>query len=71
MTWDAADASKTIVGIDPNMGNLLYCSTDDGKRTFRYTQNQRQHETKSKQFGYIRWKEKTSHIEDEKHGSRL
>jgi hypothetical protein len=60
------DASKTIVGIDPNMGNLLYCSTEDGQCTFRYTQNQREHETKSKRFGYIRWKEKRSHIEDGK-----
>jgi len=66
ISWNEDDPSKTIVGIDPNMGNLLYCSTEDGQCTFRYTQNQREHETKSKRFGYIRWKEKRSHIEDGK-----
>lgn len=41
---------KTIVGIDPNMSDLLYCVTGDTMKTFRYTQNQRRKETKHKKY---------------------
>jgi len=38
-----------VVGIDPNMGNLLFCVNEkDNKTSFRYTQNQRRQETKVK-----------------------
>jgi transcription termination factor NusB len=56
---------KKIVGIDPNKGDLIYCSsvinetTIDGEiqdvvTNFRYTQNQRKKETKSKKYQKIR-----------------
>jgi hypothetical protein len=48
---------KTFVGIDPNKGDLIYCSAlvpdADGEVehvTFRYTQDQRRKETKKKLF---------------------
>ena len=41
-----AFAGRCVVGVDPNMGNLLYCSTADGGKQFRYTQAQRRHELK-------------------------
>jgi transposase len=58
------DSSKIIVGIDPNMGDLLYCSTEDGTETYRYTQNERRHDLDTKRYGFIRWKEKTTTIID-------
>jgi transposase len=42
----AAYAGRRVVGIDPNMGNLLYASTEDGAAQFRYTQSQRRAELK-------------------------
>jgi len=55
LTDDEREAlkGKRIIGIDPGMGNLLYCSTEDGTRQFRYTQNQRRKETKSKRYAAI------------------
>ena len=61
MSWDG-DVGKTIVGIDPNMGDLLYCSTEDGKKTMRFTQDERRRDLGTKRYGFIRWKEKTSAI---------
>ena len=51
----AAYQSKKIVGIDPNKGDLIYCvdgSTKDST-TFRYSQDQRRKETKSKKYRNI------------------
>ena len=47
--------SKKIVGIDPNKGDLIYCvdgCTKDST-TFRYSQDQRRKETKSKKYRNI------------------
>ena len=43
---------KKIVGIDPNMADLLYCVDGDTKERlfFRYTQDQRRKETKHKKY---------------------
>jgi len=40
---------KKVVGIDPNKSDLIFCS-DENNITFRYTQNQRRKETKTKRF---------------------
>ncbi len=66
--------TKTIVGIDPNKGNLIYATSGDTKiiikengkqthktTTFRYTQNQRREETKSKKYAKCREKSKKNH----------
>jgi hypothetical protein len=48
---------KKIVGIDPNKGDLIYCVDVDEKdyaTTFRYTQNQRRKEMKTKKYRKIR-----------------
>ena len=47
--------NKNIVAIDPKMSDLLYCvDKDDKDRNFyRYTQNQRRKETKSKKYEKI------------------
>ena len=44
--------NKTLVAIDPNLSDLLYCVTkgDDRIIKLRYTQNQRRKETKSKEY---------------------
>jgi len=44
--------NKRVVGIDPNMSDLLYCVEGDGKDQikFRYTQDQRRKETKAKKY---------------------
>jgi transposase len=47
--------SKKIVGIDPNKGDLIYCvdgCTKDST-TFRYSQDERRKETKSKKYRNI------------------
>lgn len=51
-------SSKKVVGIDPNMSDLLFCSNEDGSEQFRYTQNQRRHETNVKRYEQITQKEK-------------
>jgi hemerythrin len=60
----------TIVGIDPNKGDLIYCTNGEvdmvqGKnhtrrkaKTFRYTQNQRRSEMKIKTYRTIRIRDK-------------
>jgi len=64
--------SRRVVGIDPNMGDLLYCCAEEGIAPFearrdgrskkgwefRYTQNQRRQEMKTKKYEKIRLKEK-------------
>jgi len=42
-----------VVGIDPNMGDLLFCVNEYGSRKFRYTQNQRRQETRYKRYKQI------------------
>ena len=44
--------NKRVVGIDPNMSDLLYCVEGDAKdqTKFRYTQDQRRKETKAKKY---------------------
>ena len=44
--------NKTLVAIDPNLSDLLYCVTKDDDQVIklRYTQNQRRKETKSKEY---------------------
>jgi hypothetical protein len=44
--------NKKLVGIDPNLSDLLYCVTKDQDQVIklRYTQNQRRKETKSKKY---------------------
>ena len=47
---------KKIVGIDPGKCDLIYCVDDCNKEAnnFRYSQNQRRKESKSKKFAKIR-----------------
>jgi Putative transposase DNA-binding domain len=49
---------RSIVGIDPNMADLLYCANEDATKQYRYTQNQRRQETKIKKYREIVQKEK-------------
>ena len=49
---------RKVVGIDPNMSDLLFCSNEDGTEQFRYTQNQRRHEVNVKRYEQITQKEK-------------
>jgi hypothetical protein len=44
--------NKTLVAIDPNLSDLLYCVSKDDNQVvkLRYTQNQRRKETKSKEY---------------------
>ena len=51
-------SSRKVVGIDPNMSDLLFCSNEDGSQQFRYTQNQRRRETDIKRYEQITQKEK-------------
>ena len=51
-------SSRKVVGIDPNMSDLLFCSNEDGSKRFRYTQNQRRHEVNVKKYQQITQKEK-------------
>lgn len=64
---DEADPSllqgKTIVGIDPNKSDLIFCSAkghDGSIQTFRYTQDQKRKETKDKKYRNIRDELKTT-----------
>src|SRR5690606_15580430 len=34
-------AGRQVVGVDPNKGNLMFCSMEGGETRFRYTQGQR------------------------------
>lgn len=52
---------RKVVGIDPNMGDLLYCVEEQaeglsgrgGEKHFRYTNNQRRKESKKKKFAKL------------------
>lgn len=48
--------NKNIVAIDPNKGDLLYCIDDalKSRNHYRYTQDQRRKETKSKKYMKIK-----------------
>ena len=54
---------KTIISIDPNLSDLVYCVDGDTRERnhFRYTQNQRRKETKQKKYQNIilEYKEET------------
>ncbi len=50
--------TRTVVGIDPNMSDLLYCVDEDASQHYRYTQNQRRQETKAKKYREIVLKER-------------
>ncbi|CAL8461357.1 g888 [Coccomyxa elongata] len=59
----SSDARKSlrirkVVGIDPNMSDLLYCVDEDASHHYRYTQNQRRRETKAKKYREIVLKER-------------
>lgn len=59
---------KKIIAIDPNKGDLIY-SVDDvikERNHYRYTQDQRRRETKSKKYQKIREKEKEQIIDGKK-----
>ena len=50
--------TRKVVGIDPNMSDLLYCVDEDASHHYRYTQNQRRRETKAKKYREIVLKER-------------
>jgi hypothetical protein len=58
--------NKKVVGIDPNMGDLLFCVDGDNKDQikFRYSNIQRNKETKSKKYRKIREINKKNKIID-------
>ena len=51
-------SDRSVVGIDPNMSDLLFCTNEDASKHFRYTQNQRRKEINSKRYERITLKEK-------------
>jgi transposase len=54
---------KSIVGIDPNKSDLIFCSTkrqDESIQKFRYTQDQKRKETKDKKYRNLRDELKTT-----------
>ena len=53
--WTDEMKKKTIVVADPNYSDLIYCGskTNDELKTFRYTQNQRRLETRTKKYNKI------------------
>ena len=55
---------KNVVAIDLNKRDLMFCN--DGNKMFRYTQNQRVKETKSKKFSKIKEKKSEDTIIDGK-----
>lgn len=57
--------SKTIVAIDPNKGDLIYCVDNVIKERnhFRYTQDQRRKETKMKKYRDIQQELKNNKVE--------
>ena len=46
---------KNIVAFDPGLNSLIYCVNGDGREAnkFRYSQDQRRKETKSKKYSKI------------------
>jgi transposase len=43
------ESKRKVIGIDPNMGNLLYCAGENGE-FFRYTHAQRKFESKDEKY---------------------
>ena len=51
------ETTKNVVGVDPGKSDLIYCSGGEGKENwFRYTQNQRKYEGRSKKHRKMRSK---------------
>ena len=46
-------SGRKVIGIDPNISDLLYCANEDASERFRYTQKQRRQETKKKKYEQI------------------
>jgi hypothetical protein len=54
--WTNEMKNKKIITIDPNLSDLIYCGSKDESgnlETFRYTQNQRRMETRTKKYKKI------------------
>jgi hypothetical protein len=58
-------SQRRIVGVDPGKSDLMYCCTEDGELQFRYTQNQRRKEKKTKAYRQNGLKEKNRTEVDE------
>jgi len=60
-------SARKVIGIDPNMGDLLFCvNKEDDKTTFKYIENQRRQETKAKKYHLIILNEKIHTLVDDK-----
>jgi len=57
--------TRKVVGLDPNMGNLMYCS-DENDNTLRYTHAQRKFDMKTKKYNLYRTRLKKIHVIEEK-----
>ena len=57
--------NKKIVGIDPGKCDLIYCVDSDNKNAnhYRYSQDRRRKETKSKKYGKLLLKQKQTKID--------
>ena len=65
--WTDKLKKKRIVCADPGMSDIIYCGSKDKNgnlETFRYTQNQRRLETRTKKYNKIIHKENTTTIID-------
>lgn len=67
--WTEKLKKKRVVCADPNLSDIIYCGSKDKNgnlETFRYTQNQRRLETRTKKYNKIIHKENTTTIIDGK-----
>jgi len=67
--WTEQLKKKRVVCADPNLADIIYCGSKDKNgnlETFRYTQNQRRLETRTKKYNKIIHKENTTTIIDGK-----
>ena len=65
--WTEKLKKKRVVCADPNLSDIIYCGSKDKNgnlETFRYTQNQRRLETRTKKYNKIIHKENTTTIID-------
>ena len=65
--WTEELKKKRVVCADPNLADIVYCGSKDKNgnlETFRYTQNQRRLETRTKKYNKIIHKENTTTIID-------
>ena len=62
-------SDKAVVGVDRGMGNLLYFSTEEGKKRVRYRHRQRRKETKVVKYNRMRKGEKERAADDHPMGS--